>query len=448
VAIAKLNQKMIKDLEGEISGFKSESMKQRKMLYTLEKERERFGAEASDANAKFGAALEEIKLREMTILDLQKKISEGDAKLQQQQNLYEAVRSDRNLYSKNLIESQDEISEMKRKFKIMSHQIEQLKEEIQAKDSALVKERIEHTRSDKEKEALKNELMRLKKLVSTAETTMKNYQAEVDKLNHIISEADADRFHQQREYDVVINERDILGTQLIRRNDELALLYEKVKIQRNAISDGEIAYRERLEDLRVLRLKENSLRRELHIQRSQTSALEGLRQEVYTLQRELLQDRTKVKALSEELENPENTHRWRKLEGSDPGAYEMVQKIQALQKRLISKTEEVVEKDLLIQEKDKLYVELKNILARQPGPEVAEQLSIYQQGLRDKTKSMKAMASELNMYQVQVNESKFEMEKLTRELQEVKRKYYEQKRRETLHKERERVHREQMTLTM
>ena len=52
---------------------------------------------------------------------------------------------------------------------------------------------------------------------------------------------------------------------------------------------------------------------------------------------------------------------------------------QALQKRLITKTEEVVEKDLMIQEKDKLYVELKNILARQPGPEVAEQLSVYQQ---------------------------------------------------------------------
>ena len=33
----------------------------------------------------------------------------------------------------------------------------------------------------------------------------------------------------------------------------------------------------------------------------------------------------------------------------------------------------------MIQEKDKLYVELKNILARQPGPEVAEQLSVFQQ---------------------------------------------------------------------
>ena len=61
----------------------------------------------------------------------------------------------------------------------------------------------------------------------------------------------------------------------------------------------------------------------------------------------------------------------------------------APQKRLIAKTEEVVEKELLIQEKEKLYVELKHILARQPGPEVAEQLQIYQQTLREKTKQMK-----------------------------------------------------------
>ena len=44
--------------------------------------------------------------------------------------------------------------------------------------------------------------------------------------------------------------------QLIRRNDELALLYEKIKIQRDAISHGEISYVDRLEDLRVLRLRE------------------------------------------------------------------------------------------------------------------------------------------------------------------------------------------------
>lgn len=77
------------------------------------------------------------------------------------------------------------------------------------------------------------------------------------------------------------------------------------------------------------------------------------------------------------------------FQGSDPSQFENIQKIHTLQKRLISKTEEVVEKELLIQEKEKLYLELKHILARQPGPEVAEQLSIYQQTLKEKTKQMK-----------------------------------------------------------
>jgi chromosome segregation ATPase len=91
-------------------------------------------------------ALEEVKLREMAIIDLQKKIAEAESKFKQQQNLYEAVRVDRNMYSKKLIESQDGIQEMKRKFKIMNHQIEQLKDEISAKDMALVKEHFDHLR--------------------------------------------------------------------------------------------------------------------------------------------------------------------------------------------------------------------------------------------------------------------------------------------------------------
>ena len=50
----------------------------------------------------------------------------------------------------------------------------------------------------------------------------------MDKLNHIISEADADRFRQQRDYDVVINERDLLGTQLIRKSIDCCFDFEGV----------------------------------------------------------------------------------------------------------------------------------------------------------------------------------------------------------------------------
>ncbi|GFH17729.1 uncharacterized protein HaLaN_14421 [Haematococcus lacustris] len=406
--LIKINDNTKRNLEQEIQGYKMEAQKQSKLIYQLEKEREKYSIEASEAAAKYMQALEEVKLREMAIIDLQKRINEGEGKLKQQQNLYEAI---------------------------MQHQIEQLKEEISAKDLALVKEHFDHMKVEKEKEALRMELNKAKQQIKEADHAISSQKAEIEKLNHIINEADQERIRQKKEYDIVVNERDILGTQLIRRNDELALLYEKIKIQQSTLSKGQIQYRDRLNEIRVLKIKLNDLKRELHILKSSVANIDVLKREVHQLGRELLQERTKVKALSEELENPLNVHRWRKLEGSDPSTYEMIQKIQTLQKRLITKTEEVVEKDLLIQEKEKLYMELKNILARQPGPEVAEQLSIYQANLREKTKQMKAMASELNMYQAQVNEYKYEIERLVRELNDMKRRYFEQKRREQMERE-------------
>ena len=95
----------------------------------------------------------------------------------------------------------------------------------------------------------------------------------------------------------------------------------------------------------------------------------------------------------------------------------------------------IVMKSLLVQEKEKLYLELKNILARQPGPEVAEQITVYQANLRNKSRQLKAMASQLNMFQAQVNEYKYEVERVTRELQDLKRKYYQQKRKDQMMQE-------------
>uniref|UniRef100_A0A803JN27 Cilia and flagella-associated protein 58 n=1 Tax=Xenopus tropicalis TaxID=8364 RepID=A0A803JN27_XENTR len=388
-SLVKLHEQSKKNLEEEIQSYKEEAQKQRKIIYQLEKERDRYINEASDLTQKVLQHMEDIKVREMQIFDYKKKIAEAETKLKQQQNLYEAVRSDRNLYSKNLIEAQDEITEMKRKLKIMNHQVDQLKEEISSKESVLVKVHLEHQRIEKEKEALKAELQKMKQQSVETKQLIDNQEAEEKKLLKIISEADAERLRQKKELEQVISERDILGSQLVRRNDELALLYEKIKIQQSILNKGEIQYKQRVEDIRLLKLEIKKLRREKGILTKTVANVEELRREVYHMQRDLLKERTRCRALEEELENPMNVHRWRKLEASDPSTYELIQKIHTLQKRLIRKTEEVVEKELLLQEKEKLYVELKHILARQPGPEAAEQLQVYQKTLRDKTKQLK-----------------------------------------------------------
>lgn len=67
----------------------------------------------------------------------------------------------------------------------------------------------------------------------------------------------------------------------------------------------------------------------------------------------------------------------------------MIQKMQTIQKRLIFKTEEVVEKEIVIKEKEQLYIELRRILARQPGLEAAEQLAFARKIIRRKTVQLK-----------------------------------------------------------
>jgi hypothetical protein len=61
-----------------------------------------------------------------------------------------------------------------------------------------------------------------------------------------------------------------------------------------------------------------------------------------------------------------------------------------------------VEKEVILQQKEKNIQELREIMKRQPGIEEAKSISKCQENLKNKTRKMKALAAELNMYQAQV----------------------------------------------
>jgi hypothetical protein len=52
-----------------------------------------------------------------------------------------------------------------------------------------------------------------------------------------------------------------------------------------------------------------------------------MKREIHNLAKELVEEKLKVKALSEEIQNPMNVHRWRKLEATDSETYELMTKI-------------------------------------------------------------------------------------------------------------------------
>merc|ERR1712070_812238 len=183
---------------------------------------------------------------------------------------------------------------------------------------------------------------------------------------------------------------------------------------------------ERIAEINALRAEIRETKATVAEAKTQVTNASNLQREIHHLHKTLLREETKAKALQEELENPMNVHRWRELEGSDPATFEMIQRVKKLQKDLIGKTEEVVDKEAQIQDKEKLYVQLKHIIARQPGPEVAEQLAWYSQNLKEMTNHMKQMAGELSEYHSQVKDLRDEIDRYNKDFTNVKQAYFQQ----------------------
>merc|ERR1712107_177002 len=117
---------------------------------------------------------------------------------------------------------------------------------------------------------------------------------------------------------------------------ELALLYEKIKIQQSTLQKGEIQYEERVNEVNQLREEIRKAKQEVYNAKNDVTNIDGLKREIHHLSKVLLREQAKAKALHEELENPMNVHRWRELDGSDPQTFEAIKKVKKLQETLIA----------------------------------------------------------------------------------------------------------------
>jgi hypothetical protein len=93
--------------------------------------------------------------------------------------------------------------------------------------------------------------------------------------------------------------------------------------------------------------------------------------------------------------------RWRALVGEDPDEDQLAAKIQLLEERLSFKKEQLLEKDLVLEEVTGLCEKLRAQATegRSGTQSLATQLSSYQARIKETTRKMMAIVSELSMYQ-------------------------------------------------
>ena len=95
--------------------------------------RESMARKASSALAEVRETREELKIKELLILDLTKKYQETEFKLNNYKALYEEVKSARNKYVNLIQNSSQDLAELKERIKILQNELEILKNESQEK---------------------------------------------------------------------------------------------------------------------------------------------------------------------------------------------------------------------------------------------------------------------------------------------------------------------------
>lgn len=332
---------------------------------------------------------EELLLKDNTITELQRKINEYETKLKNQQKMYENVRNDRNKYSKSLVETQDEVAEIKKKLNITNDKITQLREDLELKEKLIGEELTKFRELEKQYKNVekKNSALRrnkdnfdmvAKSLINQFHKFKNNRKVCTDEINEI-----------QESYNKVIIERDILITKLVQKNDEIALINENLMSQETVVKESVVQHLKNENEHTFLRGLVKDLNRELKINTKKVAKVLQYQSEIETLNKQLADEKQKVKELSEELESPKNRSRWRQVGEIDQDIYELMQKIQDIQKKLIKKTEEIITIELDISTQDQTIENIKNILEKHPDTKEAQKFSILQKSVRAKTRKLK-----------------------------------------------------------
>lgn len=429
-ALLKIHQSTLVNIQNEHKGYLNSIRLLHESIERLKEDKLEKENELGRSQEAKRRAEQAVAERELRIVQFQQQIQENESKLRQQLNTLESVRSDRHTYRNTLTEQKLEMAEYKRKFNTLNYQIKQLKAEIADKDERFITEHFNLRHVNRDIKALKAQVEASTSRLSELDKCTRDQSQQIRKLTTIIADADEELRVQQKQYHTIADEQRVLNQQLIERNEDLAKLFEKLKLNNSMLGHGAADYKRKQEEMATLLKQREELAQQVDDVYADIGKYEELTGAIAQVERELVEEQLKVKALSEELRKPINIHRWRRLMDTNTDTFSMIKRVRQLQREISDKADKVETKDKNIQNKEKLYVDLRRVLARQPGSEAAEQLRVYAAALREKRSKLKTMKAELKLYQTKVFEYKYSLEKLDQDLKLLKLEWFARRRRD------------------
>jgi len=408
----------------ETYGIKKETIELENVRDNIEREKNLYAKQASDANMEYTQAQEKLKNLNEAIIELKNKNSAAETKLKNKKKIFDALKGDSVKFEKKYMEALKEIKEIRDDKIRIEGKYNFMKLDLDAKTNDIneTEEKLEEFQEAVEKNEMEEE--ELKKICSDLKESISKYIENNTNLKKMTSSAETDYQNQKKEYGIVVREKDFLQQQLIQRNTELNSLYGKIKVLQQEFAKMQRQYEEKLREYEELRSARDYLFDEFAKTENIIKNIFDLKVIKIKLEKEVLTAKNKARSLEDESKKKLNIHRWTKLEFSDPEKFELITQINSLQRRLIAKTDEVSNKEDLIEEKEKLYLKLKKIVARQSGFEMEEPLLKYKDDIKRETEKLKMFKEEIKNCKFEIKNYELEIKRLNSEMDALKNQWF------------------------
>lgn len=369
-------------------------------------------------------SLTEYSEQEALIQRVQKDLDKSDSMLKQKQYLCEALKNECNAQSKILVRNHEEIERVRREINVVDRQANQLKMVISNIEVELVSEHFDHHNSIADKDALQTEMVVLQKQIDEMENVLKRKEKEILQMHQSIDLIDKECDKHVKEYGAIIGYRDSIGNVLLRKNEDLEKIQEKIKTQQSLLHHCDIRYQEQMIQIAkmVEKMKDMTIKK-TQLDKESLIFDEHLKQ-YNCLETQIQHERNQHVALKEELGRPMNIHRWRILEHRNPQKFEKIQKIQKLQTCLINVSGEVGDREKAIREAELEYLQIKRVADRQPQmSEISQQANLYQSVVNEKSKEKSNIEIDLSLVKEEVGSLRQALKNLDVQREDMKAKW-------------------------
>ncbi|XP_029472890.1 coiled-coil domain-containing protein 146 [Rhinatrema bivittatum] len=345
--------------------------------------------------------LQQIKIKDMSIVEHKKKNVINQKRLKEFAAIYDVVRRERNKCV-NLIQTANQrIAEMREKTRIIGNEIEILRTNFLNKERQLQKAKLKQTNNQMIRDSLRNSISITSASLQDMNSKREQLKLEIGRLTNMINDAEDDMIRLRKKYEIIIQDRNERGIQLIEREEEVCIFYEKINIQEMLIRNGDIELQAMEEKIRFLKMQLAEKTRQIDQAHRILTNKKALEEELVSLQIQVSQCQDKVHELEIKVEDPNTENRIRHLEGKDPSGAELITKLEELELHLAEKEEKLLEKDFLHEQvtrlSDRIRIKAEN--GKQDTLTLATKVNDLQRKIKDITRKMMAVIAELSMKQ-------------------------------------------------